>query len=355
MLRAIVQTSLRQPFLVLALAAALLVVGYRNLRNAPLDVFPEFAPPLVEIQTEAPGLSTEEVESLVTVPLENALNGTPDLKTMRSKSVLGLSSIVLIFQEGTDLMESRQLVGERLAIEASRLPAVAKPPVILSPLSSTSRVLKIGIWSDKDANGNDVMSQMDMSELARWTIRPRLMAVSGVANVAIWGQRDRQYQVLVDPERLRAHNLSLADVERAAGDAAPWSGGGFVDTPNQRLPVRHVSTIVTAEDLARSVVAFRDGAPLRLGDVAEVQGRSSAADRRRDHQRRPWSAADRRKTADRQHAGRDPQRRSRLGRDEAGLAGRSSRFDDLPPGDVHRDVAARISAGPWRSAACWSS
>ncbi len=121
---------------------------------------------MVEIQTEAPGLSTEEVESLVTVPLENALNGTPNLKTIRSKSVLGLSSIVLIFQDGTDLTESRQLVGERLAIEASRLPAVARPPVILSPLSSTSRVLKIGIWSDKDEYGNDIMSQMDMTELA---------------------------------------------------------------------------------------------------------------------------------------------------------------------------------------------
>ncbi|MBC8352301.1 MAG: efflux RND transporter permease subunit [Planctomycetes bacterium] len=271
MLRVIVQSSLRQPFLVLALAAAMLVIGYRNLRNAPLDVFPEFAPPLVEIQTEAPGLSTEEVESLVTVPLENALNGTPDLKTIRSKSVLGLSSIRLIFQEGTDLMQARQLVGERLSIEASRLPTVAMPPVILSPLSSTSRVLKIGIWSEKDEQGNDLVSQMEMSELARWTIRPRLMSVSGVANVAIWGQRDRQYQVLVDPERLRSHNLLLADVERAAGDAALVSGGGFIDTPNQRLAVRHVSTIVTAEDLARSVVAFRDGSPLRLGDVAEIK------------------------------------------------------------------------------------
>lgn len=271
MLRAVVHTSMKQPFLVLALAGAMLAIGYRDLRNAPLDVFPEFAPPLVEIQTEAPGLSTEEVESLVTVPIENALNGTPNLKTIRSKSVLGLSSIVLIFQDGTDLMESRQLIGERLAIEASRLPSVARPPVILAPLSSTSRVLKIGVWSDKDKDGNDITSQMDMSELARWTIRPRLMAVPGVANVAIWGQRDRQYQVLVDPERLRAHNLALADIERAAGDAVLVSGGGFIDTPNQRLPVRHLSTILTAEDLARSVVAFRNGSPLRLGDVAEVQ------------------------------------------------------------------------------------
>ena len=264
MLRAIVSTSLRQPFLILGLAAALLVMGYRHLRNAPLDVFPEFAPPLVEIQTEGPGLSTEEVESLVTVPLENALNGTPHLKTIRSKSVLGLSSIVLIFQDGTDLMQARQLVQERLAVEASRLPTVAKPPVILSPLSSTSRVLKIGMWSDK-------LSQMEMTELAKWTIRPRLMAVPGVANVAIWGERDRQYQVLVDPERLRAHGLTIADVERAAGDAALVSGGGFVDTPNQRLAVRHVSTIVDSEDLARSVVAFRGGAPIRLGDIAEVK------------------------------------------------------------------------------------
>jgi CzcA family heavy metal efflux pump len=248
----------------LALAAGLLVVGYRRLHQAPLDVFPEFAPPRVEIQTEGPGLSTEEIESLVTVPLENALNGTPSLKTIRSKSVLGLSSIELIFQEDTDLNIARQMVQERLTVEAARLPAVAKPPVILAPLSSTSRVLKIGMQSDK-------LSQMEMTELARWTIRPRLMSVPGVANVAIWGQRDRQYQVLVDPERLRAHGLALADVERAAGDAAAVSGGGFVDTPNQRLAVRHVSTIVTAADLARSVVAFRNGAPLRLGDVAEVR------------------------------------------------------------------------------------
>ncbi|MCA9268046.1 MAG: efflux RND transporter permease subunit, partial [Planctomycetales bacterium] len=232
--------------------------------DAPLDVFPEFAPPLVEIQSEAQGLSAEEVESLVTVPLENALRGTPNLKTIRSKSVLGLSSIVMIFQQGADLTTSRQLVGERLAVEAPRLPAVAAPPVILSPLSSTSRVLKIGVWSEE-------LSQMDLTELAKWTIRPRLMAVPGVANVAIWGERERQYQVLVDPLRLRANNLSLAEVERAAGDAVAVSGGGFVDTPNQRLPVRHVPAIETADDLAGAVVAFRDGAALRLGDVADVQ------------------------------------------------------------------------------------
>src|SRR5262249_16349983 len=145
-------------------------------------------------------------------PLENALNGTPGMKTLRSKSVLGLSSVVLLFAEGTDLHKVRQYVQERVAAEAVRLPSVARPPVILQPLSSLSRVMKIGVSSK-------VLSQRDLTVLALWTIRPKLMAVPGVANVAIWGQRDRQFQVLVDPDRLRAHNVSLDQVVRASGDA----------------------------------------------------------------------------------------------------------------------------------------
>jgi len=259
----LVASSLRFRMIVVALAIAVIVIGIQTARTAPLDVFPEFAPPLVEIQTEAPGLSTEEVESLITVPLENALNGTAWLQTIRSKSVLGLSSIVVVLEPGTDLMRARQMVQERLAVEASRLPAAARPPVILSPLSSTSRALKIGISSPK-------LSQMELTELAKWTLRPRLMAVPGVANVAIWGQRDRQFQVLVNPERLRLHGVSLDAVVRAAGDAVVVGAGGFVDTPNQRLPVRQLSPVFTTEDLARSIVTLRDGVPVRLGDVAEV-------------------------------------------------------------------------------------
>ena len=172
----IVSTSLRLRVLVVALSIVLMIVGVRTALHAPLDVFPEFAPPQVEIQTEAPGLSTEEVESLVSVPLENALNGTPYLKTLRSKSVLGLSSVVLIFQEGTDLMKARQLVQERLATEASRLPAVARPPaslgpVILSPLSSTSRV-KIG----GRATGNRARIESGRTGQANASMRRRMSA-----------------------------------------------------------------------------------------------------------------------------------------------------------------------------------
>ena len=263
MMKWLVSTSLRLRVAVVVLTLVLMIAGTRVLSTTPFDVFPEFAPPLVEIQTEAPGLSTPEVEALITVPIENALNGTSWLKTVRSKSVLGLSSVVLYFEEGTELMKARQLVQERLTQIAPRLPAVAKPPVILSPLSSTSRVMKIGLSSK-------TLSQMDMTTIAKWTIRPRLMAVAGVANVAIWGERDRQIQVLVDPQRLRAHGVGLDDVMKAARDAVETGGGGFIDTPNQRLAVSYVSSVHSPDDLKDIPVAWRHGAAVRLGDVADL-------------------------------------------------------------------------------------
>jgi len=263
MLAWLVSTSLRLRVAVVVLMAMILIIGIRVVRETPLDVFPEFAPPYVEIQTEVPGLSTAQVEALVTVPIENALNGTPRVQTIRSKSVMGLSSVVLFFDRGINLQAARQTVQERLAPVAGSLPDVAKPPVMLQPLSSTSRALKIGISSER-------LSQMEMSTLAKWVIRPRLMSIHGVANVAIWGERDRQLQVLVDPDRLRSHNITLEQVERAAQEALDLSGGGFVDTPNQRLAISHISHIKTAEDLAEVVLAFRNGSALRLGDVAEV-------------------------------------------------------------------------------------
>jgi Cu/Ag efflux pump CusA len=262
-MRWLISSALRLRVIVVALTVIGIIVGLRVVRDAPLDVFPEFAPPLVEVQTEAPGLSTEEVEALVTMPIEQALNGTPYLETVRSKSVLGLSSVVLMFERGTDLFRARQFVGERLARLAGTLPSVARPPVLLSPLSSTSRVLKIGISSK-------TLSQTELTTLVRWTVRPRLMSVPGVANVAIWGQRDRQLQVLVDPERLKANRVSIDEVAKAAGDAVAIRAGGFVDSPNQRFAVSQRPDVRTAEELARAPVALRNGAPILLGDVAHV-------------------------------------------------------------------------------------
>jgi CzcA family heavy metal efflux pump len=263
MLGRLVHFALAQRVLILAVAALLVVLGIRAGRDVPLDVFPEFAPPMVEIQTEAPGLSTEEVESLVTVPIETAVNGVPNLMTLRSKSVLGLSSVQILFERGSDLIRARQMVGERIAQVQPRLPLAARQPVLMPPLSSTSRAMKVGLSSTK-------LDQMQLSELVRWNIRPRLMAVPGVANVAVWGQRDRQLQVLVDPDRLRAAGVTLAEVRAAAGDAVLVGGGGFVDTPNQRLAVQQSSIVQTSAELAQAIVKQAGEAPVRIGDVARV-------------------------------------------------------------------------------------
>lgn len=259
----LVSSSLHLRIAIVVLTAILLIAGTRLVSRTRFDVFPEFAPPLVEIQTEAPGLSTSEVEVLVTVPIENALNGVSWLDKVRSKSVQGLSSVILYFEGGTNLMQARQLVQERLTQLAERLPDVAKSPIILSPLSSTSRVLKIGLSSEK-------LSQMEMTTIAKWTMRPRLMAIPGVANVAIWGQRDRQIQILIDPNHLYMHGITTDDIVKAAQDAVQIGGGGFIDTPNQRLAVSHSSAVNTAEDLSDVPVTIRNGTPIKLGDLADL-------------------------------------------------------------------------------------
>ena len=262
-MRWLVAISLRNRIVVIALGVLLVVAAVRTLPNTALDVFPEFAPPLVEVQTEAPGLSTNEVESLVTVPLEAALNGIPGLRTIRSKSVLGLSQVVLILDPSSNVMAARQMVQERLSRTVPQLPGVARTPVMLSPLSSLSRVMKVGITSD-------TLSQVELTTLAKWTIRPRLMSIPGVANVAIWGQRDRQLQVLVDPERLRAHSLTVDHVVQAASEGVSLQAGGFLDTPNQRLAITHRAAVTSVRDLEAIVVSSRNGSALRIGDVATV-------------------------------------------------------------------------------------
>ena len=275
LLRAIIRTSLRFRVLILGAAAGLLLAGVVQLRSAPVDVLPEFTPPYAEIQTEALGLSAEEVEQLITVPLEaDLLNGVEGVEVIRSESVPGLSSIVLVFKAGTDVYRARQLVQERLT-QAHALPHVSEAPTLLQPLSSSSRVLMIGLSSER-------LSPIERSLIARWTIRPRLMGVPGVANVAIWGQRDQQLQVQVDPERLGDRNITLSQVIRTAGNAqvvSPLSflegstpgTGGFIETPQQRLQVRNVvDKIADPKELGKVPVEDTAGL-LRLGDVSDIK------------------------------------------------------------------------------------
>ena len=271
MMRSIIASSLRFRLVVLALGAAVVGAGAQQARQMPVDALPEFAPPMIEVQTEALGLSAPEVEDLVTLNLEELLNGTPWLQSIHSTTVPGLSSILLTFEPGTDVLRARQLVQERLALSFA-IPNVAKPPVIIQPLSTANRVMMIGLSSK-------TMSPIDMGILARWDIRPALLAVPGVANVSIWGQRERQLQVQVDPARLLANHVSIDQVVQTTGNAM-WvspltflqastpGSGGWIDTPQQRLEVRHIFPITKASQLAEVTV---DGAaPLRLSDVANV-------------------------------------------------------------------------------------
>jgi CzcA family heavy metal efflux pump len=276
MMRTIVAASLRFRFLVVALAAALMFVGVGQIKSAPVDVFPEFAPPTVEIQTIAIGLAPADVENLITVPLEEVLAGTKGLDVMRSRSVNDLSQIRLIFERGTDLIHARQLVQERLDLVAPHLPTWAAPPVMLQPLSATSRAMKIGI-SSKDLN------LMQQSMIAYWTIRQRLLQVPGVANAPIWGERIQMLSVQADRDRMAAHNVSLDQVMQTTADALEagllqFSDGGFIgtggflDTPDQRVNIRHKLPIKTADDLAQvTIEGLPPGAPtLRIADVADV-------------------------------------------------------------------------------------
>ncbi|HZA27940.1 MAG TPA: efflux RND transporter permease subunit [Actinomycetota bacterium] len=287
MLRWLVGSSLKFRYIVVAVAGGLIFFGVGQLRHTEVDVFPEFAPPKVEVQTPSLGLSAAQVESLVTIPLEHALNGIPELAVIRSKSVEQLSSIELIFKRGTDLLDARQLVQERIAIVTPTLPTWASPPFMIQPLSATSRVMKIGLTStDPDVD------LMDMSMITYWTIRGRLMRVPGVANVPIWGERLEMLQVQADPKRLREEGVTLEQVMNATADALDagllqyseghYIGrGGWIEEPSQRFGVRHVQPFVSTEDLAQVPVGERDGETLRLGDVAELV---------RDHQQLPGDA-----------------------------------------------------------------
>ena len=276
MIGSIVRASLRFRFLVVAVALVLMGVGIVQLEDAKVDTLPEFTPPYVEIQTEALGLSAEEVEQLITVPMEaDLLNGVEGIDVLRSESLPGLSSITLVFKDGFDLYTGRQLVQERLTqMGAAAMPNISKPPRMLQPYSSSSRVLMFSLASKN-------VSPIEKSMIARWTLQPRLLGVEGVANVAIWGFRDRQLQVLVDPERLRDRDVTLQQVVETAGNAqisTPLSHlegstpgtGGFIETPQQRLGIRHVfDKLRDPKGLGKVPVEGTDGR-LRLGQVANV-------------------------------------------------------------------------------------
>jgi CzcA family heavy metal efflux pump len=277
MLRWIVGSSLKFRYLVVALAAALMFFGVQQLQSTAVDVFPEFAPPKVEVQTPALGLSANQVENLVTIPLEQTLNGVPGLDEIRSKSVESLSSIEMIFEPGADLLTARQHVAERISQISPQLPTWASPPFMIQPLSATSRVMKIGLTTT-----DPELDLIDLSMTTYWKIRTRLMRVPGVANVPIWGERIEMPTIEIDPQLLRKHDVTVDAVSTAVADALDagllqysdgnYIGrGGFFDTPTNRYSIRHVLPIVNAEDLADIPIESVTGKHLTISDVANLE------------------------------------------------------------------------------------
>lgn len=263
MLSAIVRFALRLRGVIIALAALGIGYGVYSVVTAKYDVFPEFAPLRVDIQTEAPGLSAEQVELLVTQPIENSLNGARGVQSIRSQSVQGLSLVVVIFESSTDVYHDRQVVAERLARLSGSLPTGAKAPAMTPLISSTGTMVVIGMTSEK-------LSLMQIRTIADWVIVPRLLAVPGVTRTAVYGGEVRQIQIQIDPAKLIAHELSIDDLLNAARRATGVRGAGFIDTRNQRIIIRSEGQSLTPADIASVVVAHQPTGNVLIGDVAQV-------------------------------------------------------------------------------------
>jgi Cu/Ag efflux pump CusA len=263
MLSALVEWSIRNRVAVVVLAAFLLVAGGYAAAHARLDVFPEFAPPEVVVQTEAPGLSPVEVEQLVTLPIEMAVNGLPRLDVLRSRSIQGLSVVSVIFRDRTDIHRARQQVSERLAELAGQLPEGVRAPRLAPLTSATGRLLTVGFTSEK-------LSPRALRDVVQWSVRPRLLGVNGVAAVMLFGGDVRQLQVRADPDALAARGLTITDVLDATRQATGIKGAGFLENDRQRLTLRTEAQVRSAAQLGETLLVATPAAPVRLRDVAQV-------------------------------------------------------------------------------------
>lgn len=262
MISVLITWALQHRFAVMALALLTLVLGAAATWKSRFDVFPEFAPPMAVLQTECPGLAPLEVEQLVTTPIENAVNGVPRLAKLRSQSVQGLSVVTATFLDRTDIYRARQQITERLAELGGQLPAGVKPPRVAPTMSSTGRLLSVGFTSDR-------LSALEVRDRVQWLVRPRLL-VPGVAQVTIMGGEVRQYQVLVDPEKLAAQQLTMTDLLDAVRQSSGIRGAGFLENTQQRLNVRSEGQAKNPEDVANTPIAVVSGSPVYVKDVARV-------------------------------------------------------------------------------------
>ncbi len=263
MLRRLIHFSILHQGVTITLAILLTLYGLYATSRSKVDIFPEFAPPQIVVFTNAPGLSPEEVEQLVTRPIETAINGAPNLKTLRSQSIQGISFVTAIFNEQTQIMLARQVVGERLAEVASKLPRGIKAPIMEPLTSAMSLVLMAGITSQ-------TRTLKDLRSLADWTLLPRLLAVPGVAKVVIYGGEVREFQIELLPDLMKAFGISFDEILAGASQATGIRGSGFIETKNQRIILRSEGQSLTAEKLENIVIRRTPGLSVRIKDVARV-------------------------------------------------------------------------------------
>ncbi len=265
MLNAIIKFSLQNRLIVVAAASLLLVWGTYIAVNLPIDVLPDLNKPTVTILTEANGLAPEEVETLVSFPLETAMNGVPGVTRVRSQSGIGLSVIYVEFDWGTDVYRNRQLVAEKLAQARDQLPANISPN--LAPISSIMGEIMLVSVKSKSGKTN----ALDVRTLADWTIRPRLLTLQGIAQVTNIGGGVKQYQVLVTPEKLKQFSLSIEEIASALEKSNSNTTGGFVDAQSQEYLVRNLARFYSVDELKNTVVSYRNNTPIKVGDVADVE------------------------------------------------------------------------------------
>ncbi|MBD3675361.1 MAG: efflux RND transporter permease subunit [Planctomycetaceae bacterium] len=265
MLNAIIRFALRQRMLVIA--AALFLVGYGTWQalQAPIDVFPNLNRPRVVVMTEVPGMAPEEVETLVTFPLETALNGANGVQAVRSSSGVGISVVYVEFDWGTDIYNDRQIVNERIQLVQERMPEGVKPT--LAPISSImGQILMLGMWSEDEQT-----NALEMRTIADWVVRQRLLTIPGVSQVFTMGGGRKQFQVLVDPDAMLRYGVALHEVKDAVQNSNENATGGYLDEqgPNELL-VRALGRVQSIEDLQKVVVTIRDGKPIALAQIAQV-------------------------------------------------------------------------------------
>jgi Cu/Ag efflux pump CusA len=263
MFNRLISWSIRNRLLILAMTVVAFVAGVYFLRDMAFDVFPEFAPPQVVIQTEAPGLAPQDVEALITYPLESAINGTPSVDVVRSSSSVGLSTIVVVFKAGSDIYLDRQLVNERIQSVIGALPAGTQPPVMLPVTSAVG-------WLVKYSLSSSTVSAMDLRTISDWEIRPRILSLGGIASVVSMGGEVKQYQIRLDPMRLLAYHVTAEDVRRALEKANVNVPGAFLGRSGEELIVSGQGRVRSLDDLRQTVIAVRKGVPVMLRNVAEV-------------------------------------------------------------------------------------